>query len=130
MIGTFGRGAWVLDLAPIRKSTTEPLFLYPLREITLDPFPWDSVPGDRRGRPTAHFCLVSDTGGAATITVTNASGSVIRQWQAILLRGANTLTWDLQTKLKTDISAGIYQIAVKLGMRYTSVFFKVYRSKK
>jgi photosystem II stability/assembly factor-like uncharacterized protein len=130
VIGTYGRGAWILDLAPIRKPTREPLFLYPIREITLDPFPWDSVPGDRRGRPSARFCLVSDTGGAVTMTVTNAAGSVVRQWQATLLRGANTLTWNLQNERKTDVPAGAYHVEARLGTHRTSARLTMRRSEK
>ena len=129
VIGTYGRGAWILDLAPIRKPTSEPLFLYPIRDITLDPFPWDSVPGDRRGRPIARFSLVSDTAGVAMVTVTNASGSrLFLQWQAHLLRGANTLTWDLQNERKTDVSPGTYQIEAKLGTHHASITLTVRRS--
>lgn len=129
VIGTYGRGAWILDLAPIRKPTSEPLFLYPIRDITLDPFPWDSVPGDRRGRPIARFSLVSDTAGVAMVTVTNASGSrLFLQWQANLLRGANTLTWDLQNERKTDVPVGVYQIEAKLGTHRTSTALTVRRS--
>lgn len=127
VIGSYGRGAWILDLAPIRQPTTEPLFLYPIRPITLEPFPWDSVPGDRRGRPLARFSLVSAAPGAATITIKDALGALVRQWKAALLRGANTLVWDLQTERKADVPPGSYTIEVRLGSLTTTATFTVRR---
>ncbi len=65
------------------------------------------------------------------VTVTNASGSrLFRQWQANLLRGANTLTWDLQTERKTDVPVGVYQVEAQLGTRRTSAMLTVHRSGK
>jgi hypothetical protein len=130
VIGTFGRGAWILDIAPIRQAPTAPLFLYPLRPITLDTFPWDSVPGDRRGRPLARFVVASMKAGAATVTIKSASGEVMAQWSEALLRGANTLTWNLQTSRKTDISPGDYTVEVHLGEQTASGSLTVSRSRK
>jgi hypothetical protein len=42
------------------------------------------------------------------------------QWQAPLLHGVNTLTWDLQTERKTDIPVGAYQVEVRQGAYRTS----------
>lgn len=129
VIGTYGRGAWILDLTPIRKPSTEPLFLYPIRAITLDPFPWDSVPGDRRGRPIARFCVSSATAGAAKVVVKKATGEVVRQWRVVLWRGANTLTWDLQTQSKTDVAPGNYRVEVHVGALTATGSLTVQRSR-
>jgi flagellar hook assembly protein FlgD len=64
------------------------------------------------------------------MTVTNAAGSVMRQWQATLLRGANTLTWNLQNERKTDVPAGAYHVEARLGTHRTSARLTMRRSEK
>jgi hypothetical protein len=102
VLGSHGRGAWILDLAPIRGLTEEaaaaPLHLFPIRSVIADWFPWETVPGDRRGRNSARFQVASRAGGSAEITVRDSLGGVVRRWPVNLLPGVNTLTWDLQAE--------------------------------
>ena len=127
VIGTHGRGAWVLDLVPIRDRTatsaasgaSAALRLYPIRMATVDYFPWVTTPGDRRGRNVARMQLASAAAGTATVTVSDSAGTVVRRWQAPITKGVNTLTWDLQAERATgalaDASAGNYAAEVRLG---------------
>jgi hypothetical protein len=121
VIGTYGRGAWVLDLDPIRDRSAHPtgLFLYPIRPVNADPFPWETVPGSRRGRRAVRMQLTSATAGTATITVTDVSGRELRRTEAPVTIGLNTLFWDLQVQgpggRLGDAPTGTYSIEVQLG---------------
>ena len=122
VIGTYGRGAWILDLAPIRDRsgwTQAPLVLFPVRDVGQDWFPWESVPGDRRGRTEARMQMATTTAGCATISVADATGREVRRWQDTVVAGVNTLAWDLQAADKAgalkDAAAGKYVIEVSLG---------------
>jgi photosystem II stability/assembly factor-like uncharacterized protein len=122
VIGTHGRGAWILDIAPIRDraaADSTPLRLLPIRHATVDYFPWDAVPGDRRGRNSARLQLVSTAAGSATVTVSDPNGRVVRRWQKAVTRGVNTLTWDLQDESgargPADVAPGSYTVNVTVG---------------
>jgi len=100
VIGTYGRGAWVLDLTAVRDrgDVSAPLRLYPMRDATLDYFPWETVPGERRGRNVARLQIASAVEGNATVTVKDSTARIVRRWQSPVTRGVNTLTWDLQAE--------------------------------
>ena len=123
VIGTYGRGAWVLDLAPVRDRTpaagAAPLRLYPIRDGTVDWFPWETVPGDRRGRRSARMQVAATAAGAATISVQDSTGRVVRHWDAQLARGANTIVWDQQVGgangVLNDAVAATYTVEVRQG---------------
>ncbi len=128
VIGTYGRGAWVLDLTPVRQRRTVPsstrLHLFPPRAVISDYFPWETVPGDRRGRNVARLQVVSANAGPASMVVTDADGRQVRSWDAVLTRGANTLTWDMQATRNTgelrDAAPGRYDITIQAGGARTS----------
>jgi len=124
VIGTYGRGAWVLDLVPVRdRSTTAataaPLTVYPIRDVVSDYFPWETVPGDRRGRNVARIQVASASAGAAGIVITDSTAKVVRRWEAPVTRGVNTISWDLQVDRATgglaDAPAGRYTVQISVG---------------
>ncbi|MBL0172027.1 MAG: hypothetical protein IPP90_15145 [Gemmatimonadaceae bacterium] len=123
VIGTYGRGAWILDLVPIRDRTTVtptmPLHVFPTRSVISDYFPWETVPGDRRGRNVARVQIATVVAGTANVSVSDSTGRVVRQWQAPVMAGVNTLVWDLQAERATgvldDARAGRYSIEVGVG---------------
>lgn len=123
VIGTYGRGAWILDLRPVRdraaETTTNPLTVYPIRDVVSDYFPWETVPGDRRGRNVAQVQVASATAGEAAVVITNATGTVVRRWEVPVTRGVNTLTWDVQAARPNgelqDAPAGTYTVQVRVG---------------
>jgi len=133
VIGTYGRGAWILDLDPIRDSTTvspaRPLYLYPMRDAVVDWFPWDVVPGEHRGRNVARVEVASATAGDASISVSDSTGRVVRAWSAPMTRGVNTLVWDLQAEnahgVLDDAPPGLYAVGVRLGAAHVEGRIKV-----
>jgi hypothetical protein len=133
VIGTYGRGAWILDLAPIRDRSAapaaSPLYLYPFRDAVADWFQWETVPGDRRGRNVARAQVASTAEGNAAVAVKDSTGRVVRRWQAALTRGVNTIVWDLQAERANgaldDATAGTYTMEVSLGETRASRAFTV-----
>ncbi len=128
VIGSYGRGAWILDLVPVRDRSQDvsarPLTIYPVRDVVSDYFPWETVPGDRRGRNSASIQVAAAAAGPATVSVTNTDGIVVRRWDVSLTRGVNTLTWDLQaTRPNGDLQAApaaTYTVRVTAGTATTS----------
>ena len=123
VIGSYGRGAWILDLAPIRDtvavSAARPLYVYPTRNATVDWFPWETVPGERRGRNVAPIQVASDAAGQAAAAVTDSAGRVVRRWTANVTHGVNTLVWDLQAArpngVLADATPGTYTVEITVG---------------
>ena len=123
VIGTYGRGAWVLDLAPIRTPRTEwsgaALHLFPVRDVVQDWYPWDAVPGDRRGRRVARMQVASDRPRAATIAVRDSSGQVVREWSVSLGTGVTSVEWDMQVTDRegrlVDVRPGAFAVEVRAG---------------
>ncbi len=121
VIGTYGRGAWVLDLDPVRGrgAGASALKLYPIRDVIADPFPWETVPGDRRGRRVARFAIESPAAGTASIIVRDAAGREVRRSEAQVTVGVNSLSWDMQSLSPAgrldDATAGRYTVEVLIG---------------
>ncbi len=123
VIGTYGRGAWILDLTPIHDRTAvsvaDPLYVYPIRGATADWFGWEALPGERRGRNVARMQVESLSAGMASLTVRDSAGRAVRHWQAALTPGVNTVTWDLQVERGPgalgEAAAGSYALDVSLG---------------
>lgn len=120
---SYGRGAWILDLDPIRDTTTgspaRPLALYPIRDAVADWFGWETVPGERRGRNVAPIQVATAAAGEATITVADSTGRVVRTLRAEVTRGVNTMVWDLQAEdgrgRLGDAGDGSYTVTVAMG---------------
>ncbi len=128
VIGTYGRGAWILDLTPIRDRTVvsaaRPLYVYPIRDATVDWFGWETLPGERRGRNVARMQVASAAGGPATLLVRDSTGRVVRTWQAKFTPGVNSVVWDLQSRRPdgtlADAHAGSYTLDVSVGTAHAS----------
>ncbi len=120
---SYGRGAWILDLDPLRDRTVvsqaSPLYLYPIRDVVADWFPWETVPGERRGRNVAPILVASNAAGQATVTVSDSTGRVVRTWEAGVAHGVNTLVWDLQAAdshgVLGEAPAGRYTVHIDVG---------------
>jgi photosystem II stability/assembly factor-like uncharacterized protein len=123
VIGTHGRGAWILDLMPIRErapmTASAPLRLSPIRSVIREYHPWETEPGDRRGRNVARMQLTSAVAGAAVVTVSDSTGRVVREWQSPVARGVNTLVWDMQSTAPagklSDAAVGRHAVEVRVG---------------
>jgi hypothetical protein len=128
VIGTYGRGAWILDLTPIRDARTvappAALRLLPIRSVTREYYPWETVPGDRRGRRVARMQLTSESAGVASVTVSDSVARVVRRFTAPVSRGVSTLVWDLQVERQAgglvDAPAGRFTVEVTVGTLRTT----------
>ena len=107
VIGGYGRGAWILDLAPIEwlagtekdGSALKSLHVFTPHPVKLDYFPWDKVPGEpRRGRPDGRIYFFAPSSGVATVTIRDSSGVIRRQLQVPATVGMNTVVWDLEVQ--------------------------------
>jgi photosystem II stability/assembly factor-like uncharacterized protein len=130
VLGSYGRGAWILDVAPIEwlassqlpHSARPSLHVFAPRTVKLDYFPWETVPGDaRRGRPSARIYFIAPDSGLATISVRDSSGKIVRRLQSAVVSGINSVTWDLRADVNPragsprDVRAGRYEIDVRLN---------------
>ncbi len=123
VIGTYGRGAWILDLTPIREVrpmvTPVALRLLPIRSVTREYYPWENVPGDRRGRRVARMQLAAVSAGVASVTVSDSASRIVRRWTAPVSRGVSTLVWDLQVERQAgglvDAPAGRFTVDVSVA---------------
>jgi photosystem II stability/assembly factor-like uncharacterized protein len=138
VIGSYGRGAWILDIAPVEwyadssasRAARTTLHVFQPRSVKLDYFPWERAPGEtRRGRPSARISFYAPDSGSATITVRDSTGSVLRQLESAAVAGMNTAVWDLQVTpavrnrpqdALVDAGAGIYEIEVEVNGRKDS----------
>ena len=136
VLGSYGRGAWILDLTPIEamaaqlKSGAVPsgIRAFPPKSVTLDYFPWETVPGDaRRGRPTATLYFAVGDSTPVTISVRDSAGAVVRQMRDEAFRGINGVVWDLRLQRARasaelyDAPPGLYSIEIQAsGERATT----------
>lgn len=100
--GTYGRGIWVVDIAPIREMTEENLkgpYLFPVKPRAIrregaqgnfrllgDGFP--TTPNEPNGL-LVYYYLNQDAAQPVTVTVTDASGKVVRTLQGSQRAGVN-----------------------------------------
>ncbi len=120
---TYGRGAWILDLDPVRDRTVvskeQPLHLYPIRDVVADWFGWEAMQSDRRGRNVARVQLAASGTDTVSVAVRDSTGREVRQWTATVTHGVNTLIWDLQADIPNrglrDAKPGRYTVEVRQG---------------
>lgn len=117
IIGTHGRGVFVMSLKKIQELTPEvlnsPLHLLEIDEVQL--------PFVRRGEAPpaevqARIFVYTRDGGEGQLVIKNSSGKVIKQMPLRLLPGLNDFPWDLRPDgQKERVAAGEYQVEVTLG---------------
>ncbi|HRX00939.1 MAG TPA: hypothetical protein P5280_15700, partial [Cyclobacteriaceae bacterium] len=116
VIGTHGRGAWIMDdirpLEEMSEATAKPMHLFPVRTATL----WHYAEqienlGDRTYRaknPTygayINFYVQKDP-KEVELTIINNAGAVIRTLKDTTIRaGVNRMIWDLRSKEATRLN--------------------------
>ena len=114
IIASYGLGAWKLDLAPVLGLSdavrAKALALFPPKPVRLDYYPWEVVPGDRRGRPVAAFHYFASAAEPVTIVVKDSADRVVRSLVSRAVAGVNTATWDLLDANGRDAKAGRYAV--------------------
>jgi photosystem II stability/assembly factor-like uncharacterized protein len=118
VLGTHGRGIWILDnVAPLEALTTDALranaTLLPIPNARLmsthTPQAWygagEFFAPNPPWTPAIEYNLRDGGSGPATITITDAKGTVIRTLKGPTAKGLNRVVWDLRYQAPTD-SAG------------------------
>jgi photosystem II stability/assembly factor-like uncharacterized protein len=104
VVGTFGRGTWVVNIAPIREMTAANLkstFLFPVQPRPIRPaaqgnyrFGGDSFPvspNDPNGL-TVYYFLNQDAADAVKVTVADSNGTVVRTLTGSQKAGLNRVS--------------------------------------
>jgi hypothetical protein len=108
VIGTYGRGFWILDdLSPLQQLTSEVMALpahlfepraaYRFREITRPSTPYDDPTTGENPQYGAsiNYWLASPASERPTITIENGAGEVVRNLTGTNNAGVNRIHWDL-----------------------------------
>jgi photosystem II stability/assembly factor-like uncharacterized protein len=140
---THGRGMFAMDVRPIQRTTPEVL----AKAVHVyDPEPGKLPPGGPGGGggfgggaiSTAIYYYLKAP-GAATITIRDANGTVVRELTGANEAGINAVTWDLARAPRaaaageepargTNVDAGIYTVEVKQGANSATALLTVSRS--
>lgn len=117
IVGTHGRGVFILSLKKIQELTTEvlsrPLHLMELDEVRLPFVRRGEMPGLE---PEARIFVYSRDGGDGRLTIKTAAGKLLKQMDISFQPGLNDFAWDLRAEDQKDrVAAGEYQVEVTLG---------------
>jgi hypothetical protein len=111
VVGTHGRGIFVLDVRPIQALsehvTETAVHVFAVRPVTIRRHPEDNEPARQgtRGEAVVHYWLKAP--GEVTLTVRNPSNEVVRTGPIIGRAGVNVVTWDLERG-----GPGVYSVEV------------------
>lgn len=131
VVGTYGRGFWVLDdVTPLQQLTPEvarsrahlftPRPAYRFQEVTSS-MSMSNDPSDGQNPPygaSINYWLSAGVGGPATIRIADASGTVVRSLEGTTRAGLNRVWWDLEGEPTTQIrlrTTPLYADWVDLG---------------
>jgi hypothetical protein len=131
VVGTYGRGYWILDdVTPLQQLTSEvvastahlfePRDAYRFHEIT-SPMDMPNDPSEGQDPPygaSINYWLASEPEGDATIRIANASGETVRTLDGTTYAGINRVVWDLEGEPSTQIklrTTPLYADWVDLG---------------
>jgi photosystem II stability/assembly factor-like uncharacterized protein len=131
VVGTYGRGFWILDdITPLQQLTADvvasdahlfaPRAAYRFHEIT-SPMDMPNDPSDGENPPygaSINYWVRSAQGGGATLRIDDASGKMIRTIHGPSQSGINRVWWDLRTERSTQIrmrTKPLYAEWVELG---------------
>ena len=127
LIGTHGRGVFVLPVQKIEEMTPEvldrELHAFEPEEVVL---PAERGEAEAGPEPKAVFLVYTKTGGAGKLVVKDSSGKVLKEIKADYRPGLNDLTWDLRAEgQKEKVRPGEYQVEFYLGQLSQSKKLKV-----
>ena len=116
VIGTYGRGFWILDdLAPLQQLTSDvlnapshlfvPRDAYRFRPITPPSVPYDdpTVGEDPQYGASINYWLKTPARSAPTITIADASGNTVRTLRGSNRAGVNRIHWNLQDEPSSEV---------------------------
>ena len=131
VIGTYGRGAWILDdITPLREMTAQVLsadaHLFPIRQayrfraITAPATPYDdqTVGENPPYGADINYFLKSPATGNVAITIQDSKGQTVRTLQGPRAAGLNRVYWDLRdtaSKRVTFRTSPLYAPDVRIG---------------
>jgi hypothetical protein len=131
VIGTYGRGFWILDdITPLQQLTPEvlasaahlfpPRAAYRFREITTSSAPWDdTVFGeDAPYGASINYYLQAASADAVTVTILDGQGAVVRTLTGPQASGLNRLYWDLRYEATTEVrlrTSPLYAPHIQVG---------------
>ncbi|MDP6606299.1 MAG: sialidase [Dehalococcoidia bacterium] len=131
VVGTYGRGFWILDdLSPLQQHTAEvaggdahlfePRAAYRFHNIT-SPQAMPNDPSDGENPPygaAINYWLGSDVNGEVSLRIENAQGETVRTLEGTADEGINRIWWDLRSEPSLQIklrTKPIYGEWVDLG---------------
>ena len=131
VIGTYGRGFWILDdITPLQQLTPEvlasaahlfpPRAAYRFREITTSSAPWDDTTfgQDAPYGASINYYLQAASAEAVTITILDEQGAVVRTLTGPQASGLNRLYWDLRYEATTEVrlrTSPLYAPHIQVG---------------
>ncbi|MGQ0701537.1 MAG: VPS10 domain-containing protein [Gemmatimonadales bacterium] len=109
VVGTYGRGIWILDdITPLQQLTPElaakPVHLFTQRpayrfRLVEPPFSFLADPVEGKNPPYGagiNYWLGSEATDSVTLTISDASGAVVRTLKGPKNKGLNRVVWNLQ----------------------------------
>ncbi|HEK86341.1 MAG: VPS10 domain-containing protein [Candidatus Saccharicenans sp.] len=127
IIGTHGRGVFVLPVQKIEQMTPQvlakELYVFEPDEV--------SLPAGRREvevgpEPQARFLVYAKTDGSGQLAVKDLAGKVLKEMEVQFKAGLNEFTWDLKPEgQKIRVKPGDYQVEVSKGQIAETKKFKV-----
>ncbi|MFN2315912.1 MAG: hypothetical protein ABR602_04455, partial [Gemmatimonadales bacterium] len=119
LIGTYGLGAFRMELEPVISGgvpgRAAPLAVLPPRPVRLDYHPWETLPGDRRGRPRAELHVRLPAAGPLAIAILAPDGRTVWSARRDTGAGITTLVWDLADPEGREVAAGSYRVEAVSG---------------
>jgi photosystem II stability/assembly factor-like uncharacterized protein len=116
VIGTYGRGFWILDdLAPLQQLTPSvlaagshlfaPRAAYRFRFITAPSSTYDdpTIGDDPPYGASINYWLAAPAAEAPRVTITDATGRVVRRLRGSNSAGINRITWDLRDEPSAEV---------------------------
>jgi hypothetical protein len=131
VLGSYGRGAWVWNIAWLRELSDEMLAKdahffavrpdYPKTQRAMGNFRFY---GDRSlvtpNEPSGLFALFylrTQPAGPVTLTITDVAGKEIRRLNPVAKAGLNRVLWDLRNSAREFMPAGDYLMNLQVGDR-------------
>jgi hypothetical protein len=127
IIGTHGRGVFVLPVQKIEEMTpqvlAEELYIFDPDEVSLPPARREPGAGEE---PLAKFLVYAKNGGTGNLVVKDSAGKNLKEMAVEIKPGLNQFIWDLKPEGQKDrIRPGEYVVEIVMGKESELKKFKV-----